>query len=501
MPHQSALRAAEQPSHKNMASGSRVIVVGGGLAGLAAASALGARGIPVTLLESRGRWGGRASSFVDQQTGECIDNCQHVAMGCCTNFFHFCRTVGIAELFRREEGLTFVGPDGESSPLAASRLPAPLHLFPALVRLKYFSWRDKLAIARGLFRLAWARPRPEDASSFREWLVRHGQPQAAIDRFWHVVLVSALSERLDRISVLHARKVFVDGFLANRMGWEVWLPTAALDELYGPRIVSWLETHEVSARLNSGVKCLRLSPARRGELQPGTADTEGMAALGVELRSGEFVSGDQIILALPQHLVLDLFPETLRAHPSLAKIARLETAPIASVHLWFDRPIMDAAHLTLVDRLSQWVFNRSAIGSAAGASNRGHYYQVVISASHELAGRPGAETINKVVDELAEILPAIKTARLQHARVVTEHKAVVSMTPGAESLRPTQQSPIRNVQLAGDWTRTGWPCTMEGAIRSGYLAAENVLKALGRGEQVLQSDLPTAVLSKLLLGL
>jgi squalene-associated FAD-dependent desaturase len=511
----------------------RVIIVGGGLAGLSAAAALAGRGLGVTLLEARPRWGGRASSFVDQTTGEPIDNCQHVNLGCGTNFQHFCRTVGIDPYFVREERLTFVGPDGRMCGFGAAPLPAPLHLFPSLLGLRYLTLSEKWQLARGLRRLARTEAARCGDESFLCWLQRHGQSPAAIERFWHVVLVSALSETLDRIDVAHARKVFVDAFLANRHGWEVWLPTVALDELYGKRIEKWFAGKNVVARLQTGV--------RRIDVE--SADTTMPAATGVELRSGERLDADHVIVAVPQNLVLALLPDEWRKAPELAGIEKLEAAPISSVHVWFDRPITDLRHAVLVGRLSQWMFNRSAICARGGAGETGSsdppyppltkggklrgeppklpllgeeeavkseiqnpksemsYYQVVISASREVLERGQEETIREVVEELAEIWPAVRGARLVHSRLVTEHKAVVSMLPGVERFRPAQQSPIGNLQLAGDWTKTGWPGTMEGAVRSGYLAAENVLRHCGSPETLVQPDLPVALLSKLFFGL
>jgi squalene-associated FAD-dependent desaturase len=472
---------------------SDVIVIGGGLAGLAASVALAQSGVQVTLLESRPRLGGRASSFEDAATGELIDNCQHVAMGCCTNFRHFCRVTGLASFFRVEEQLTFVGPpdpSGRQPPKfcqfsATPFVPAPLHLGTALWRLSYLSWRDKLAIARGLFSLR--RPlRPEDqGTSFAAWLAEQRQPTSAIELFWNVVLVSALSESLHRISVAAARKVFVDGFLTHRDGWKVSLPTVPLDELYSGTLARWLAEHGVDVRLKTGVERL-------------VQETGAIAA--VELRNGERLTAGHFVLAVPQQRALALLPESLRTQPSLAAIERLEAAPIASVHLWFDRPITLLPHAVLVGRLSQWVFRKVLSAQcqvqrptiavpehlALGTS---HYYQVVISNAREVAERPAAEVVAQVVAELKAVWPWAADAELKHSRVIVEHQAVFSPLPGSDELRPLQQSPITNLQLAGDWTRTGWPATMEGAVRSGFLAAENVLAQLGRPATWLQSDL------------
>ena len=503
---------------------SHVVIVGGGLAGLAAAAALSARGdLQVTLLESRSRWGGRASSFVDQTTGETIDNCQHVNLGCGTNFQHFCRTIGIERFFHREDALNFVGPDGRISRFAAASLPAPLHLFPAFLRLRFLSLMEKRQLARGLRALARTQPESNSNESFLDWLRRHGQSQTVIERFWHVVLVSALSETVDRTDIGHAQKVFVDAFLSNRRGWEVWLPTVPLDELYGEALARWFEARGVEAQLQAGVRRVGAAAVESG----GMADRAG----GVQLRSGEQISADQVILAVPQNLVLPLLPEEWQQHAALAAILQLETAPISSVHLWFDRPVTNLRHVTFVGRLSQWLFNRSAIQeggartsgsrSAGGATppdppllrggenqseirnpkSETFYYQVVISASRDVLTLGQEETIRTVIEELAAVWPKIREARLTHSRLLTEHRAVLSMRPGVDRLRPPQQSPIENLHLAGDWTRTGWPSTMEGAVRSGYLAAESVLRQLGRPEQLVQPDLALAPLSKLLFGL
>lgn len=466
----------------------RVIVVGGGLAGLAAAAALADRGLPVTLLEARPRLGGRASSIVYRETGTTIDNCQHVTLGCCTNFRHFCDTLGLAGFFREEEALHFVGPPGAAGSgvdtLRAAIWPAPLHLLGGFRRLSYLDRDEKRALVRGLKMLARDRRSSDEGEAFDAWLARHGQPPNVVERFWFVVLVSALSESLDRISVKAARKVFVDGFLANRRGWVVSIPTVPLDDLYGERLTSWLAERGAVLRLGAGVERLEL---------------EGDRVTHVVLRGGERVSGTDFVVAVPHRRLPDLLPESLRDDPVVERLTRLETAPISSVHLWFDRPITDLPHAVLVERTSQWLFDRGDGTTAAG--ERARYYQVVISASRTERAISQETLIETVVAELREALPAAREAHLLHARRITEHDAVFSPLPGSDALRPPQQSPIPNLQFAGDWTRTGWPATMEGAVRSGYLAAENVLSRRGRATTVLQPNLPTSLMSRWGLGI
>lgn len=479
---------------------SDVIVIGGGLAGLAASVALAEAGVRVVLFESRPRLGGRASSFEDTTTGELIDNCQHVAMGCCTNFRHFCRVTGLDADFRREPALFFVEPPSPACRpprvcrFSALPLPAPLHLAAAFLRLSYLSWRDKRALARGLESLAREQPELVSQQNFADWLTAHQQSPEAIERFWSIVLVSALSESLDRVSVAAARKVFVDGFLANHQGWEVWLPRVPLDELYSGTLTKWLAARGVDLRLKTGVERL-------------IADDEHITA--VELRTGERLSATHIVLAVPHHRVLPLLPESLRTHPQFTRLDQLESAPIASVHLWFDRPITSLPHAVLVGRLSQWVFNRSQGAESQISDLKSQIpnqasslfnYQVVISNARELSQYTQAEVIAAVVAELKAIWPKSVSAELRHSRMIVEHKAVFSPLPGSEQWRPPQQSPLANLQLAGDWTQTGWPATMEGAVRSGFLAAENVARSFGRNVRMLQPDLPVSWLTRWWLG-
>ncbi|QDT38953.1 hydroxysqualene dehydroxylase HpnE [Stratiformator vulcanicus] len=468
-----------------------VIIVGGGLAGMATAEGLSRLGVPVLLLESRGRLGGRASSFDDPASGMQIDNCQHVSMGCCTNFRNFCEQTGIADHFRVEKCLNFVGPNGRVARFKASNLPAPFHLTPAFLRLQYLSFADRRSIARGLHALA--RPLGPDRrnETLLDWLRRHQQTDVAIDRFWHVVLVSALSESLDRIDVAYGRKVFVDGFLANRTGWQVEIPTVPLDDLYGESLLTCFDSRRAEIRTKTNVTALR---------------TEGDRVTGVTLRDGTTIDASAVVLAVPHHRV-----DSLLTEPPLAEVGQsiqeLESAPISSVHLWFDREITDLPHAVLIDRVSQWMFNRTQIasrnGQAAPTDESRFYYQIVISASRDVAGNHD-ELTRLVVEELSDIWPQVRSAKLLVSRVVTERRAVFSVTPGSDRLRPPQRTSVPGLYLAGDWTATGWPATMEGAVRSGYLAAEEILSDRDESDaapKLLADDLPTALLSRWLFRL
>ena len=427
-----------------------VVVIGGGLAGLAACVAACDRGLRVEWFERRKMLGGRACSLREPKTEELIDHCQHVSMGCCTALADFRRRTGIADSFIRQKRLNFLGPDGKRYNIAASRwLPAPLHLLPGLMRLRYLSLGERWSIAGVMRHLA--RETTDDRETIGTWLRRHGQSQRAIDRFWSVVLLGALAESADRASLAAARKVFVDAFLASRNGYELEIPTLPLSEIFDRRVGAWLAEHNVVVHRATRIKRIE------GERHRATA---------VVLPDGTRREFDFVIVAVPWQRVRSLFSETMLAVlPELQNVEKFQPAAITAVHLWFDRPITSVPHAALVGRLSQWFFG-------GGRTASGYYCQVVISASRELLGCRSAEVVARVCDELREVFPDARDARLLHGRVVTQPSAVFSMTPGLDRFRPTQRTQVENLLLAGDWTATGWPGTMEGAVRSGYLAVE-----------------------------
>jgi squalene-associated FAD-dependent desaturase len=445
----------------------RVVIVGAGLAGLAAAAALAPRGFRVTVLEARGRVGGRASSFTDAASGQLVDTCQHVSMGCCTNLAHFCKTVGIVHLLRPQPYLYFMTPDRRLSRFGADPWPAPFHLLRSFGRAHYLSLAEKLRVAWGLARLQ--RSAAETDPPFLEWLLRHGQTPRTVERFWGLVLTSALNETPDRIGLRYARKVFMDGFLQHPRGFEVELPAVPLGRLYGEELHQWLEGHGVDLRVNGAAR--RLHCTRSGVRE-------------VELRRGEMLQADWYISAVPFDRLLDLLPDAVvEADPYFRDLRQLETSPITSVHLWYSRPVVPLPHVVLVSCVGQWVFNR---GETAPGQ---HYVQVVVSAARQFRGLGHEEVQQRIVAELARLFPAADPKALVRARVVTEHAATFSAVPGVDRWRPPQASPITNLLVAGDWTATGWPATMEGAVRSGYLAAEALLSRLGHAEKLLQPGL------------
>jgi squalene-associated FAD-dependent desaturase len=463
----------------------RVAIVGGGLAGLAAAVALAGQSgvhsdlnLEIVLFESRRQLGGRATSYQDPQTGETIDNCQHVSLGCCTNFDDFCGRTGAAECLRTVEKLRFLSPAGRVYSLRRSAFfGAPLHLATSFLGLGYLSLADRMAVATAMMRLS--KERAPNGETIAQWLYRHNQSGRSIALFWAPIITSALAEQIDRVSVAAARKVFVDAFLRNENGFVMRYPTVSLAELYDKYVAQWLERHGVQIRLGAGVRRIVC-----GEV----------SVKGLDLFDGQQHSFDCVIVAVPWFRIGELFEGPVRERLLFLKhLGEFESSPITSVHLWFDRPLFQADHLMLPGRFSQWLFRREG--------RDGHYYQAVISGTRELGSWRRGDIIARVCDDARGITRAGRDAQLVGSKVITEERAVFSPKPGLDAYRPSQATSVPNLFLAGDWTATGWPATMEGAVRSGYLAAEAVLKSLGVERKILVSDLPTARLSRWLFGI
>ena len=428
-----------------------VCVVGGGLAGLAAAAALGDAGFQVELFESRAFLGGRATSYpVPGADDDVIDNCQHVLLGCCVNLIDFYRRLGVSEKVHYYRQFTFLEPGGRASTLRASLLPAPLHFGPSFLAMRCFDWSDRMSIARGMLALMRERHRRDlDSITMLDWLRAHNQTQRAIARFWNQVLVSAVNEDLDRMAASHGFQVFQLGFLAGAASSVMGIPVVPLADLYGQD--AWNRLPQVRIHTRAQVESVNG---------------------GVTLSSGERREPEAIVLAVPWERAPALAP-----HIGL-NFEGWEHSPITGIHLWFDRSITGLPHATLLDRTIQWMFNKSA----------GRHIQLVVSASRTLTDMPRGDVIELALRELAEFIPAAAEARLERAHVVKEIRATFSARPGLEIKRPATETADPRLFLAGDWTRSGWPATMEGAVRSGYLAAEAVCRKFGRPRRFLKPD-------------
>jgi squalene-associated FAD-dependent desaturase len=471
-------------------SSKSVIVIGGGLAGLSAAVALAEAGYRITLLEKRPFLGGRATSYV-LPSGDHVDNCQHVTLGCCTNLADFYERAGAGGKIKFYDRLIFSSPDGQRGEMHSSWLPAPLHVSPSFATFPLLNWEDKRAIGSLLMSIMRSGGKPADLvvapggvrPSMLEWLRKHKQTEQAIRRFWGVVLISALDELLERTDAQYGVDVFWKAFLANPTGYRIGVPTVPLADLY--------EGCKNSLISRGGEVKLR-AMIRGLEISDGTIT-------GVAFESGEVLRADYFVAAVPQEVLLELLPADVTAQqPVFEKLKNLKTSPITGVHLWFDRVVMDEPFLTLVDTTTQWIFNKNVL--YGGDSSEGQYLQLVISASYDLVQKSRQEIIELCLQEVRRAIPAACEARLVKSTVIKETAATFSPEPGCDRWRPAAASPVRRLFLAGDWTATGWPATMEGAVRSGYLAAEALTEADGKRQSFLKADLPVEGISKLFAG-
>jgi len=457
-----------------------VTVVGGGVAGMSAACALAGAGVDVQLVERRSYLGGRASSFRHPGVDEVIDNCQHVLFGCCTNLEGFYRRIGVADRIHWTREMTMIEPGGRRTLLGPSSLPAPLHSLPRFLAARAFTLGDKLALARAFGALM--RPVPADSTeSLGAWLARQRQTKGALDRFWRLVIASALNADIDSISLPYAAKVIRELFMNSAEAGKMGMSTVPLGELYGGA-VEFLRQRGSRIQFNSRVE----SAAWDAQASKWTLATNAGA-----------VTSDFLVLALPFEATARLLPRMPAAEGAdglASKLQRLEHWPICSVHLWFDREITTLDHAVLLDREIHWMYNKGRIQPW----RKSCYLELVVSASRTFAALSQEEAVARSVGELAEFFPAVRSARLEKAAMVKEVRATFGVPPGIDSFRPPSASPWPNCFLAGDWTATGWPSTMESAARSGHAAAEAVFLGMGEPRAFLYPDLPPRGLMRLM---
>ncbi len=429
--------------------------MGGGLAGLSTALALGSIGYPVTVYEARPFLGGRATSYSVNTAEEnvTIDNCQHVLLRCCVNLIDFYQRLEVIERIDFWREFYWIEPGGRVSIMKRGRFRAPFHLAESFAKLRFLAAADKLSIARGLLaaRKEYGKRIDLERITMLDWLREKKQTARAIARFWRQVLVSAINEDLDRMAAVHGLQVFALGFLPKVDSYEMGVPAVPLGELYSEK--AWARYVCVKLAPRTPIERLRVENGR----------IEGLES------KGELRKANAYVLAVPFERIPALAPELGLDFSSFAH------SPITGIHLWFDRQVTKLPHATLLDRTIQWMFNK----------DEGRYLQVVVSASRSLLEMPKSEVVDLALKELKEFFPIVADAKLERSHVVKEMRATFSAAPGLEEKRPRTATDFPNVFLAGDWTRSGWPATMEGAVRSGYLAAEAVAKSFGNPQRFL----------------
>ena len=503
----------------------RVVVIGGGLAGIAAACDLAEADMPVTLLEARPVLGGKTWSFRDEQTGMTVDNGQHVFLGCCTAYQAFLRRLGIERQTQMQRRMrvpillagaqprtkrrlkSALWASGQQIPaglaaecantpqsrrdftalhaplapisiggllgapacsagisagacLEESRwpLPAPLHLLPSFLRLPMLSWREKLRAAQTLLAIMRAGKRGRfrcDSQSFADWLRERSESEQAIKYLWNLITLPTVNEDCEHASAGLALMVFQEGLLRRADGARIGWASVGLSELVAEAAWRYLRKRGTEVRLSCRAASIELC--------------DGQVS-GVRLVNGELLSALQVIVALPHYLLAGLLPDGWRAHPFFAHAAQLQTSPIVGVNLWLDRRVLDEPLAAVMGRQeTYWVFDKGAL-LGLGPKD-GQYLTVSISAARAWLERSRDEIITQVRGDLEAALPALRGAGISHALVIKERQATFSGSPGSLANRLPAETPLPGLLLAGAWTDTGWPATMEGAVRSGQRAA------------------------------
>ncbi len=464
----------------------RIVIVGGGIAGIAAAVRVAEAGCTPIVIETRKRLGGRATSFVDPRTDELLDNCQHVVMGCCTNLLDLYDRLGVLELIDWHRTFYWTDGGGRIDRMQAGKLPAPLHLLGSMKRMTVLNRDERRAVARCMFRIVrlggvgrqkWA------GRTFDTFLKEHAQPQSAVDRFWNVVVVSACNLDVSCVDAAAALHVFQEGFLANKWSYMMGLPVVPLVDLYDT-------ANEIIAQ-HGGELLLSTSAKSIG--------FDGRRVTGVVTGDG-LIDASAVIAAVAPDRLAKLVSELLRkADARLQSLEEYTFSPILGVHLKYTSSIMDVPHLTLVDAPNgtQWLFNKSY----ADLECTVQHIHAVVSAADEWMELDEAAIVERVADDIQHALPKSVGLRPIGARAVKEKRATFAATPAVQRLRPPCApgfvglggGGVENLFLAGDWCDTGWPATMEGAARSGYAAAAAATEKGG-----LVEDVPAGLLARVL---
>ena len=521
-----------------------VVVLGGGLAGMAAACHLLDGGYRITLVERRPFLGGRAFSFfypfegtdtrgaspkdaappstrpggpqvtathsgevvavaAPDTTGCQVDNGQHVFLGCCTYFIEFLKKLGTYHKTHLQPTLRVkvmspakAGKKSKVGMLSSAPLPAPFNMLPSFLRYPHLGFKDKLLALYGMTRVLFTDrrdPRLEDLSLY-QWLKGHGQTDRAIEKFWDLITLPTLNDHVNDVSAAMGLMVYQEGVLKDRRGANVGYSLVGLSNLMGEAARDYIL--ERGGQILLGKRIVRLiprapevhgGPGGNGSSQP--PDQAHPPLEGVELAGGEVVRGDVYVSALPFHLLASVIPPEWLREPSFKGATELTTSPIVNVHVWYDRPVMDGSgepFVAVVDSPLQWVFDKGSILASDGATGPaagggpGHYITISISGAWEYINRPKEEIRAIFLKAMAEAFPKAGEAQVKQLLVV-KSQATFRCTPGASRLRPPTETSISNLFLAGDWTDTGWPSTMEGAVHSGVTAAEAIVSK-GWGE-------------------
>jgi squalene-associated FAD-dependent desaturase len=448
----------------------KAVVIGGGLAGLTAAIALAEQGAEVTLLEAKPRLGGATCSF--NRDGLIVDTGQHVFLRCCTAYQGLLAKLGMTENapVQSRFDVTVLAPGTGNEPRTArlrrTALPSPLHMLPGLGRYPFLSISERAAVSRAA--LAMRRVDPADPATdsvrFGDWLAAHGQSEHARRVLWDLFTISSLNVAGDDASLSLAATVVKTGLLGAKDAADIGVPALPLGELHGDSAARLLT--RLGAQVHPNTKVAGIEAA---------ATEVGGSTFAVRLERGgpadvpvDVIAADAVVLAVPPEQAARLIPEEALPAAEVSAWSGLGASPIVNLHVIYDRQVMNLPFAAAVDSPVQWVFDRTQI---SGFSGDGQYLAVSLSAGDEYVDVPVAELREKFVPALTELFPAARDATVAEFFVTRERRATFRQVPGSGALRPAAGTKLPGLVLSGAWTDTGWPDTMEGAVRSGLAAA------------------------------
>jgi squalene-associated FAD-dependent desaturase len=441
-----------------------VVVVGGGFAGLSAAAALAGRGVRVHVLDARPQLGGRATAFTDRETGELVDNGQHVLFGCYRATFEFLARIQALDNVRIQPSMevAYLDAEGGRSVLRCPPLPSPLHLLAAVLDWDAIPWRDRVAalkLAGPLWRARRELRRSgtvsaEPSGTVTEWLIAHGQRDTLRAWLWDPLAVAALNQSPDVASAAPFLRVLAEMFGPDPAASALVLPTRPLHQMYAEPAREFIAARGGDVRVNAPARII----VKDGRVR------------AVEVR-GERIETQRVIAAVPWFALRGLFaPPPQQLGPTLGAASAMQSMPIVTVNLWYDRLVMEEPFVGLPGRDMQWVFDkRLAFGESAS------HLSLVSSGATRLTRMDREELTALAAREVAQALPGARGATLLRATVVREKHATFSLAAG-QPARPGTRTPVGGLFLAGDWIDTGLPGTIESAVVSGHRAAEEILK-------------------------
>jgi squalene-associated FAD-dependent desaturase len=446
-----------------------VVVIGGGFAGLSAGVALAKRGFRVAVLERKPALGGRAYSFADTETGDFVDNGQHVLMGCYAETLKFLDRIGASGQLVSQPNLAIemLERDGRAGVLKTARLPGPLHMTAALMRYRLLTPRERVSAMVAGLRMLWMRRHDRarlSQATVKTLMDMLGQGERARQCLWYPLAIATLNEDPEFASAALLAEVLKRAFFSRRADSAFVYAKVGLSDLYCSGSVRMIEASGGVVETRAVVEVLELG-------------VEGRIT-GVRLRDGRRLQAASFIAAVPPAQLVRLLPERASGDPFFAHLDEITSSPIICVHAWFDREVTDAPFVGFVGTTTQWLFNKRRIFAENGGRANG-YLSFVISGARKLVDAGNEELLDLVIGDLHTMIPASRDAKLLKALVLKEKHATMAPSPECDRLRPPLATPIANFFLAGDWIQTGLPATIESAVASGHAAAAAINASVG----------------------